>query len=235
HCESRDEIARLVRVAAEVYGVAYAALTLRDGEGERVAAAYGFDAATLPADALFCARAAGPSIPLTVADASADERFAKNPLVHGPQAARFYAGVPLKSADGFTLGTLALLDPTAQELNGEGLAMLVDLGALVEPALNLQRAREAQAEAEQQHAAAEAALAEARQALEAAEAERTAREAALDAARADCDTLQAAYEAVAAERDAAMAECDALRTERDAFRDERDAFRDERDAFRDER
>ncbi|HLT48385.1 MAG TPA: GAF domain-containing protein, partial [Rubricoccaceae bacterium] len=139
HTESEEETARLVRVAAQVYGVAYAVLTLREGEDERVAAAYGFDPAALPEDAVFCERAAGPSIPLTVADASDDARFAKNPLVHGPQAARFYAGVPLKSADGFTLGTLALLDPTAQELNGEGLAMLVDLGALVEPALNLQR------------------------------------------------------------------------------------------------
>src|SRR5690606_4282436 len=124
HTESEEETARLVRVAAQVYGVAYAVLTLREGEDERVAAAYGFDPAALPEDAVFCERAAGPSIPLTVADASDDARFAKNPLVHGPQAARFYAGVPLKSADGFTLGTLALLDPTAQELNGEGLAML---------------------------------------------------------------------------------------------------------------
>src|SRR5690606_15198599 len=217
HCESRDEIARLVRVAAEVYGVAYAALTLRDGEGERVAAAYGFDAATLPSDAVFCARAAGPSIPLTVADASTDERFAKNPLVHGPQAARFYAGVPLKSADGFTLGTLALLDPAAQDLNGEGLAMLVDLGALVEPTLNLQQARGDEAEARRERETSEAALQEIRQALERAEAHRAALEVELkatraerDTARSDGDALQAAYEATAAERDAAQAERDGL-------------------------
>src|SRR5690606_18844027 len=228
HCESRDEIARLVRVAAEVYGVAYAALTLRDGEGERVAAAYGFDAATLPADALFCARAAGPSIPLTVADASADERFAKNPLVHGSQKARFYAGVPLKSTEGFTLGTLALLDPTAQDLNGEGLAMLVDLGALVEPALNLRQAREARAEAERGRADAEAMLQEARQALERAEAHRAALAVELEATRAERDTarsdgdaLQSAYEATAAERDAAQAEQATLRRERDALAAER--------------
>ncbi len=141
HEVSEDELTRLVRVTAQLYGVAYAALTLREGEAETVKVAYGFDPAALPADAVLCERPVGPNLPLAVADASADARFARNPLVHGEAKVRFYASVPLKSSEGFTLGTLAIMDPAAQELNGEGLAMLVDLGALVEPSLNLIRAR----------------------------------------------------------------------------------------------
>jgi signal transduction histidine kinase len=235
HAESEDEIARLVRVAAGLYGVAYAALTLREAEGERLVATYGFDAATVPPDAVFCERPVGRSVPLAVADASTDERFARNPLVHGAQQARFYAGVPLKSSEGFTLGTLALLDPTPQELNGEGLAMLVDLAVLVEPALNLQRARTAQAEAEQQREAAEGALRAAQQALQEAEERHAVLEAERDAAHAECDIVRAdgdaltmAYQALAAERDAMR---DALTAERDALVAERDALASERDAL----
>lgn len=181
HEVSEDEVTRLLRVTAQLYGVTYAALTLRKDDVEHVHTAYGFDAASIPEDALFCERPVGPSLPLTVADASTDERFAKNPLIHGEQGAKFYAGVPLKSTEGFTLGTLAIMDPTAQELNGEGLAMLVDLGALAEPTLNLVRAREERdrlqanldASTTAQHQA-DARLQEARARIQAAEDERDA-------------------------------------------------------------
>ncbi|NNF59257.1 MAG: GAF domain-containing sensor histidine kinase [Rhodothermaceae bacterium] len=138
HEISESELERLVRVAAQLYGVTYAALTLRQDNTERLAVAFGFDAASVPDDAVFFERPVGPSLPISIPDVSEDERFAKNPLVHGEQQAHFYASVPLKSREGFTLGTLAILDATPQELNGEGLAMLVDLGALVEPMLQLQ-------------------------------------------------------------------------------------------------
>ena len=138
HETSESELERLVRVAAQLYGVTYAVLTLRQDNAERLAVAFGFDAASVPDDAVFFERPVGPSLPVSIPDVSEDERFAQNPLVHGEQEAHFYASVPLKSREGFTLGTLAILDATPQELNGEGLAMLVDLGALVEPMLQLQ-------------------------------------------------------------------------------------------------
>ncbi|MDX1418975.1 MAG: GAF domain-containing sensor histidine kinase [Rubricoccaceae bacterium] len=245
HTESEDVIARLVRVAAQVYGVGYAVLTLRDGEGERIAATHGFDGGAVPPDAVFCERDTGPAIPLTVADALDDERFAKNPLVHGSEAARFYAGVPLKSADGFTLGTLAILDPTAQELNGEGLALLVDLGALVEPALTLQQVREAQAEAERGRTAAEQAHAEAEAAREQAEDRIAQLQAQIEATRAELEMTQAERDASRSDGDALQAAFDALRREHGALRDglgdheallaERAALADERDALLAER
>lgn len=142
HAPSEDEIGRIVRFTGELFGVAYAFLSLRREDGsENIAAGYGFDADALPPDAIFFQRSDGPSIPIAVADASQDGRFGRNPLVHGEGGARLYAGVPLKSAKGFTLGTLAIMDREAHELNSEGMAMLANVGALVEPVLQLVQSR----------------------------------------------------------------------------------------------
>ncbi|KAH8983215.1 Fph type histidine kinase [Lactarius akahatsu] len=48
--------------------------------------------------------------PMVVLDTRADWRFAKNPLVIGPPHVRFYAGAPLRTQDGYNVGTLAIMD-----------------------------------------------------------------------------------------------------------------------------
>ncbi|KAH9029846.1 Fph type histidine kinase [Lactarius pseudohatsudake] len=48
--------------------------------------------------------------PMVVLDTRADWRFAKNPLVIGPPHVRFYAGAPLRTQEGYNVGTLAIMD-----------------------------------------------------------------------------------------------------------------------------
>ncbi|KAI9512992.1 Fph type histidine kinase [Russula earlei] len=48
--------------------------------------------------------------PMVVPDTHADWRFANNPLVTGPPRVRFYAGAPLRTQEGFNVGTLAIMD-----------------------------------------------------------------------------------------------------------------------------
>ncbi|KAH9989015.1 hypothetical protein BJV77DRAFT_1018997 [Russula vinacea] len=50
--------------------------------------------------------------PMVIPDTHADWRFAKNPLVTGPPHVRFYAGAPLRTQEGFNIGTLAIMDDT---------------------------------------------------------------------------------------------------------------------------
>jgi diguanylate cyclase (GGDEF)-like protein/PAS domain S-box-containing protein len=48
--------------------------------------------------------------PMVVPDAHLDDRFKSNPLVTGPPCIRAYVAVPLVLEDGFTVGTLCVLD-----------------------------------------------------------------------------------------------------------------------------
>ncbi|KAF9648803.1 hypothetical protein BDM02DRAFT_3095826, partial [Thelephora ganbajun] len=48
--------------------------------------------------------------PLVILDTLEDWRFAKNPLVTGGPNIRFHAGAPLKTSDGYNIGTLSIID-----------------------------------------------------------------------------------------------------------------------------
>ncbi|KAJ8072841.1 hypothetical protein PM082_016400 [Marasmius tenuissimus] len=53
--------------------------------------------------------------PMVVLDTWADWRFAKNPHVVGAPYVRFYAGAPLRTQDGYNVGSLAVIDDAPRE------------------------------------------------------------------------------------------------------------------------
>jgi signal transduction histidine kinase len=68
---------------------------------------------------------------MVVEDASKDSRFSDNPLVTSGPSIRFYAGAPLKTADGHILGTLCAIDSKPRELCSDHRQLLMDLSRLV--------------------------------------------------------------------------------------------------------
>lgn len=97
----------------------------------------------LPREFTFCNYAFASSGTFVVPDARADQRFAKLPVVDRPGGYRFYAGAPLQTSDGQSLGTLCVLDYQPRELSAEQLGRLRRLADQAMNLLELRRARSA--------------------------------------------------------------------------------------------
>lgn len=129
--ENEPEFDAIVREAAAAAGVPIALISLVDENRQWFKARVGLNATETPRAISFCTHAIHGTEMLEVADATADARFATNPLVTGGPGIRYYAGTPLKTATGRRLGTLCVIDgqahgrPMAAETR-EQLAKLAD-------------------------------------------------------------------------------------------------------------
>lgn len=93
-----------------------------------------------PFDSSFCAKALLEEDILVVPDATADPRFDCNPLVTGEPHIRFYAGVLLKTDDGYPIGTLCVLDFAPRDLTSVQIDALRVLARHAMTALDLRLA-----------------------------------------------------------------------------------------------
>jgi PAS domain S-box-containing protein len=87
-----------------------ALVTVMDDQLQRFLARVGTDLTESPRALSFCTHAMEGEGLMEVEDAALDPRFAGNPLVTGPLSLRFYAGVPLVSAEGVAFGTVCVFD-----------------------------------------------------------------------------------------------------------------------------
>ncbi|WP_242036476.1 PAS domain S-box protein [Leptolyngbya sp. FACHB-321] len=140
---------RLTRLAARLFNVPIALISLVDESRAWFKSGIGFGAHAVPRDNTLCSFAVSTDEPLIVPDARLDERFACNPFVQGEPGVRFYAGAPLLSHDGFNLGTLCLVDNQPHNpFTPEQQATLVDLAAMVVDELELRLAAQQVAQSE---------------------------------------------------------------------------------------
>ncbi len=76
---------------------------------------------------------------MIVADAQVDARFSRRPLVTAEPFIRFYAGAPLVTPDGYTLGTLCVVDRAPRTLSREQKDALASLSRLAMTQLEMHR------------------------------------------------------------------------------------------------
>ncbi|MEO5577022.1 MAG: GAF domain-containing protein [Gaiellaceae bacterium] len=84
-----------------------------------------------------CASAICQVEPWIVNDALIDVRTIDNPLVAGELGLRFYVGVPLVTHDGYSLGTLNVIDFQPREVTAAEVETLRDLAGIVVDELEL--------------------------------------------------------------------------------------------------
>ena len=126
--QAYDDITRL---AARICEVPIALVSLVDEDRQWFKSRVGLDVCETPRGTSFCVHAIHQQGIFLVPDATADPRFCDNPLVTGDPHIRFYAGVPLVTAEGHALGSLCVIDRCPRFLSPDRQDALFALGRLV--------------------------------------------------------------------------------------------------------
>ncbi len=142
--DREDTFDDLCRLAAKIFGVELAQIHLLDDEREWVkAASCGTRPRAQPAYQSVCAHTIQHDGILVIPDLSQHGRFCERDFVGGPSGLRFYAGAPLRTNRGHSVGTFCLLDraPRAQ-LSDRELDLLGEFASATAHAIELRRAHE---------------------------------------------------------------------------------------------
>ncbi len=127
---AEESFDRLTRIAAAIFDVPIALVSLVDEDRQWFKSRVGLDVSETDRRISFCAHSLGGTRPLVVPDALEDERFQNNPSVTGTPNIRFYAGAQLRMADDLHLGTFCIIDTQPRpEPSAQQLALLEDLAA----------------------------------------------------------------------------------------------------------
>ena len=128
---------RLTRLAAHLFGVPIAFISLVDEDRLWYKSRQGMALSETPREGTFCNHIIqNPRTTLVVPDASRDERFHDSYWVAGEPGLRFYAGCPLLSPDGYAMGTFCISDTESHPFDESQEQALRDLAKIAEGELS---------------------------------------------------------------------------------------------------
>jgi two-component sensor histidine kinase len=122
---------RVTAMAGRRFDVPISIISIVDHDRIWFKSHYGLPVTQIDREPGLCASAILRSDPYILEDATKDIRSLSNPLVAGDFGLRFYAGVPLRTHDGFNLGTLCVIDKEARPVSQGQIDDLRDLATLV--------------------------------------------------------------------------------------------------------
>ncbi len=123
-----DEITAL---ATKIFEVPIAIISLVDHNRIWFKSSFGLDTEEIPRSPGLCSSAILSDDVYIVEDARKDPRTMCNPLVAGIMGLQFYAAAPLKSTEGYNLGTFCIIDKNPRLLNAKESLMLLQLSRIV--------------------------------------------------------------------------------------------------------
>ena len=129
----------LTRMAAHICDTPVALISLVDEKRLWFKSKGGISLAEVPRDAAPCCYTVLADDLLVVDDVLHDPRFSKSPLVVQEPRVRFYAGMPLRTSDGFNIGTLCVADSRKRRLSEQQREALRILAHQVMAQLELRR------------------------------------------------------------------------------------------------
>ncbi|MDB5132326.1 MAG: multi-sensor hybrid histidine kinase [Mucilaginibacter sp.] len=125
---SEEEFNRITELASLVCGTPISLVSFVDKNRQWFKSKKGLDVNETSRDLAFCQYAIMDTVIFEVEDATKDERFRENELVTGNPNIRFYAGSPLVDPNGYTLGTLCVIDREPRVLTSDQKRALQLLG-----------------------------------------------------------------------------------------------------------
>ncbi|QJX45638.1 GAF domain-containing protein [Hymenobacter taeanensis] len=131
---------RLAALAAKVFNMPIAIISMVDEDRIWFKSRHGLDVDHIDRDPGLCASAILSDEVYIVEDARRDPRTLTNPLVAGEFGLQFYAAAPLRTHDGYNLGTFCLIDQKPRYLTQAQKAILQDLADLAMDEIELRLA-----------------------------------------------------------------------------------------------
>lgn len=122
---------RVTAIAARTFNVPIAIISIVDHDRIWFKSHHGVSVQQIDREPGLCASAILQSDAYILEDAKKDIRSLANPLVAGDFGLRFYAGVPLRTHDGYNLGTLCVIDKETRAVTQGQVDDLRDLASLV--------------------------------------------------------------------------------------------------------
>ena len=127
---------RITRMASQLLAAPVSAVSLTDRTRQWFKSHVGTSGREIPRLGAPCAEVTRSQAALHIPDMLEDERFAESPLAQS--GIRFYAGIPLTTRGGHTLGAMCVLDSKPRCLTPAQLHSLEDLAAMVMAQIELQ-------------------------------------------------------------------------------------------------
>ena len=135
-CEILDSppdgaIDRITALAARLFQVPTAIVSIVDKDRIWFKSRYGLDAIQVPREPGLCASTILADAPWIVTDAARDPRTVGHHLVRGGFGLRSYAGASLTTTDGYNVGALGVIDKYPRKIDDTKIGVLQDLASMV--------------------------------------------------------------------------------------------------------